>query len=301
MHQRTYKLLQISAVVLSTTLLFACGGGGSSSNKTQKPDNTITTKTCAGVNLNDSYNCIRVDSRDSLAFVPSTISAETSIAIFLHGAPGSPSKVMNIFDAENLANSYDMIALGPKGNASDYEWDSQNIDANNTNLDINYLVKLIDEVRANYNLSSEKVYVFGYSAGGFMAYKLACKVPESITAIVSLAGQYRGDLDACPTSTPMNIHHLHSPFDKDVPYGGRAFGEIASVDDTIALWAIKNGCSDEIISTEGAGITQSSAKTTTNLYQGCTHQLGLSIMETVEHEDNYQADKLLDTFKHLLR
>ena len=298
------KHLYLTALITTTSLIVGCGGGGGSSSTTKTPAPAPTptsSEQCASRDMATGMNCITLEGRDTLAYIPATINDETSLAIFLHGAPGETDKVMNIFNGKQIADTYNMISLAPEGNKSDYEWDSQVTNSGNINLDINYLLSLIDEVRSQQGIAGKKVYVFGYSAGGFMAYKLACLIPESITAIVALAGQYRGNLEACPTATPINIHHFHSPFDKDVPYSGREFGSIASVADTIALWSIKNGCSGIVTSEEAAGVTATSDKTTTEFYQDCSHSLALSIMETVDHEDDYQADKLLNIYQYLLQ
>lgn len=293
------RILTSSALLVSTLLIGCGGGGGSSSKKVVDPIPVTQSNQCVGQDLAASHSCIAVDGRETLAYIPNDINAETSLAVFLHGAPGSTRKVMDIFDAKSLADNFNLIALAPDGNSSDYEWDSQNISADNVNLDIDYLTAIIGKVRAEQSVPAEKVYVFGYSAGGFMAYKLACKVPEMLTAIISLAGQYRGDIEACPTSTPVNVHHFHSPFDKDVPYGGRDFGKIASVADTMAIWTTKNGCSGDVSSVEGPGVTATSAKTTTESYRDCSHSLALSVMETVDHEDDYMADRLTEYYAYL--
>ncbi|MFD2167251.1 alpha/beta hydrolase family esterase [Thalassotalea euphylliae] len=280
--------------------LSACGGGGSSnSSGTSKKSPQQDTATCTGAQISNVFSCITIDERESISYIPTTVNEDTRIALFLHGAPGSANKVMNIFDAKAIADKHNFIVLAPEGNKSLYEWDSQNIPADNANKDIDYILALIDQVQAENSQINTDLFVFGYSAGGFMAYKLACKIPERISGIVSLAGQYRGDLEACSTATPVSIHHLHSPVDADVPYNGRSNGNIASVDDTIALWKVKNGCSDLFTQSTGPGMTEGSDRTEHNTYDGCTHSLTLSIMSGVQHEADYQASQLMATYEYM--
>ena len=296
--KRNLTLLTSTTSVLLSLVLTACGGGGGGSKSTPTPPVEQPVQ-CAGMSLDGGYECLTVSNRDSLIYQPAGQDAQ-GIALFLHGAPGTPNKVAKIFDAKMLADSYNLVAISPKGNASVWGWQSNNSGQDVANSDTDYLAELITQVKADYNVSSDKLYIFGYSAGGFMAYKLACAMPEQITAIVSLAGQYRGDLAACTTSTPVNLHHFHSPTDGDVPFDGREFGNILSVDDTIAHWQTKNGCDLSTQNIEQSGVINSSQQTITERYQNCAKSLALSKMTNVPHEANYQAQALLDIYGYLL-
>ncbi|WP_286264688.1 alpha/beta hydrolase family esterase [Thalassotalea atypica] len=287
-------------LLVSVTLLTACGGGGNSSNTKPVPITPVPLeKACDDLNLTNEQECLTVDERSSIVYKPANQQSYNGIAIYLHGAPGTPSKVFDIFDGKSIADKYNLISIAPEGNGSDYQWDSNNTGNNGTNNDINFINALIDNVQASYEFSTQNVYILGYSAGGFMAYKLACEMPEKLTAIISLAGQYRGDTANCTTSTPLAIHHMHSSADLDVPFAGRQMGNIASVNDTIALWALKNGCSEESKLIEQAGVTNKSPITNTQQYLGCVKPVTLSTLLAVQHEDDYLSDKLLATFEYI--
>jgi polyhydroxybutyrate depolymerase len=294
--KRHSKIKTLSINLLIISAISACGGGGDS----KKPAIVEESNRCGKSTLNSSQSCIVLDNRSTISYVPASGDQYSGIAIFLHGAPGTPTKVSNIFGSKMIADKFNLVSLVPEGNGSNYEWNSTNNGLVET-PDIDFLTSLIDNVQSKYTFSDEKVYVFGYSAGGFMAYKLACQIPEKLTAIISLAGQFRGDFDACSTSTPIALHHLHSAIDKDVPFDGRINGGIASVPDTIAFWQHKNGCSDVIEETIQGGVTATSSKTLTEKYTGCVNSVALSHLDLVDHEDVYVADSLLATYEYLLK
>lgn len=76
----------------------------------------------------------------------------------------------------------------------------------------------------------DRIYVFGHSNGGFMAYWLACELSDEVTAIAVLAGSdYPTDAD-CQPSRPVSVLHLHGDDDELVFYeGGSTFGEPVNI------------------------------------------------------------------------
>lgn len=298
----TVKTLVVSLSLL--LIISACGGGGGSTKKTTQPVvpvvTTPTTSTqCGQSTITSEQTCTNVDGRAAITYAPSNQSEYAGLAIFLHGAPGTANKVSNLFGATMLADKFNFVSLVPEGNGSNYQWNSSS-NSLVTTPDVDYLVNLIDDIQSQYAFAGNKVYIFGYSAGGFMAYKLACQIPERLTAVISLAGQFRGNFDNCSTSTPTAIHHLHSQSDLDVPFNGRDNGDISSVTDTVSFWQQKNGCSIDLETLTQDGVTASSPKTDTEKYAGCVKSVALSKMSLVNHEDNYIADKLLAIYEYLL-
>ena len=278
------KALQILAVT-SLGLLIGCGGG---SKKTAAPLPEIAK--CAGQSLEEGASCMTLENRDIVVYKPS--SNIEGIALFLHGAPGSPKKVSRIFNAKSVSNSEQLISVAPQGSNESWGWNSINNADSATNSDVNFIVNLLAKLKAENNIATDNVYVFGYSAGGFMAYKLACKIPEQITAIVSLAGQFRGNFNDCSTSTPVTLHHFHSPQDAEVPMHGRNNGEITSVVETLAHWLLINGCSETFTTIEQPKVISASEGTETQVWQGCVKAVSYSALFNVPHEAAYNADIL---------
>jgi polyhydroxybutyrate depolymerase len=114
--------------------------------------------------------------------------------------------------------------------------------------DVAYVSWLIDDVAAKVSVDRARVYVVGYSNGGFLAHRLACEIAPRIAGIVSIGGAAWKDPSRCTPSEPVNVLEIHGEADEVVRFGGgRLFdlpgAEYPGVRDTVAMWASKDGCS----------------------------------------------------------
>lgn len=297
---RLFTYTPLKKIVISLFLsiaLTACGGDSGDDSAPSTDKLPAETSKCLGAEIDETTSCIEVSNRKAILY-KSDDKPKDGVALFLHGAPGSANKVMGIFDAKMLANEHNLVTLSPKGIENTWGWSSVNTTSTSANSDVDYINELLTKVRSEHNINSDKLYVFGYSAGGFMAYKLACAMPEQISAVVSLAGQFRGSLKACENSTPVAIHHFHSHSDQAVPYQGRNFGSIKSVEDTMELWREKNGCDIAVSSQKQIGVTTNSS-TTTLTYDNCLATVALSQMAFVPHEADYIAENLYQIYQYI--
>jgi polyhydroxybutyrate depolymerase len=117
--------------------------------------------------------------------------------------------------------------------------------------DVGYLVGLLDEVSAVWNVDPDRVYVFGHSNGGFMAHRLACDHADRIAAIISLAGAPALEEADCAPSEAVSVLQLHGDADDTVSYvGGDEIIDVAcpypGAEETAARWARHDGCSDTL-------------------------------------------------------
>ncbi|MGI2002337.1 alpha/beta hydrolase family esterase [Shewanella frigidimarina] len=295
--QKELRAFSATGFILSMTLLGLVGcGGGSDSKSVTTTTTKEQTETCVGQALLEGASCLKFQNREAVVYKP--IEDPTAIALLLHGAPGHPNKVTQLFDAQMLSNKMSWLSVAPQGGAGGtWGWSSLNDGEETSNLDVDYVSDLLDELAAQYNVTSNKVYILGYSAGGFMGYKLACLIPEKLTAVITLAGQFRGDFEACPTSTAVALHHFHSPSDTDVPMEGRTFGDITSVENTLNHWRLINGCAETSTITENAGVTSTSSATLTTQWDNCIKPVSYSSMANVNHESSYLSEVLYDIYK----
>ena len=73
-----------------------------------------------------------------------------------------------------------------------------------------------DDVEARFRVTD--VLLLGHSNGGFMAYRLACEIPERITALASLAGAGLADPGDCRVSdVPVDVLQVHGLNDDTMP------------------------------------------------------------------------------------
>jgi polyhydroxybutyrate depolymerase len=107
---------------------------------------------------------------------------------------------------------------------------------------------LLATATANPAVDPRRVFVLGYSNGGFMAHRLACDV-SGIAAIASISGAGpMGDDPPCKPAAPVTILQVHGDADDKIRYeGGNALSSPAlprhpSAHDTVNAWAKLDGC-----------------------------------------------------------
>jgi polyhydroxybutyrate depolymerase len=144
-------------------------------------------------------------------------------------------------------------------------------DFENTGVDdVAYLNAVIDDMRAQYNVDDQRIFVVGHSNGGYMSHRLACEKGSRIAAFASLAGAVWKDPARCTPDQPVGVLEIHGTADTAVKYDGDAF--YPSALQTVATWAAKNGCPGPLTAT---GITKdlddavAGAETSVQRYNGC--------------------------------
>ena len=82
---------------------------------------------------------------------------------------------------------------------------------------VKYLTGIVDQIATRTRIDRSRVYIEGWSNGGFMAVHAATTAPDVFAA----AGELESVLDMpVRTTSPVRIIHIHSPFDEVVPING---------------------------------------------------------------------------------
>ncbi|MBX3411468.1 MAG: hypothetical protein KF708_02030 [Pirellulales bacterium] len=115
--------------------------------------------------------------------------------------------------------------------------------------DVGFVAALLDDLSKQYSLDARRIYATGISNGAMLAYRLACELPDRITAISPVAGTLGVDGPVPDRGVP--VLHFHGRQDRNVPFSG-GFGpngllkvDHRSVPDTIAWWCRANQCDVE--------------------------------------------------------
>lgn len=122
--------------------------------------------------------------------------------------------------------------------------------------DVGFLNRLLDKLLADYPIDPKRIYIYGYSNGGWMAHRMACEAADRIAAIIAGAGVFPANdpEHVCTPSMPVSVLHFHSRDDEVVPFNGGNSSVAAGVvpDDpvfdfpgaieTVVRWAALNQC-----------------------------------------------------------
>jgi polyhydroxybutyrate depolymerase len=176
------------------------------------------------------------------------------VVIFLHGLGGSGADTLADPAIRAWAEQGRIFLVAPDGTLDRQGrrfWNAGGACCNFDRRPVDDLARLetlIDYWRQRPDIDPARVYVVGFSNGGFMAHRLACWMDDRLAAVVSVAGAGRMRDEACAVSTSLAIVEAHGDADPIVRYeGGRVFDSREldphpSAPDTIRDWAARLDC-----------------------------------------------------------
>ncbi|HVJ19241.1 MAG TPA: PHB depolymerase family esterase [Polyangiaceae bacterium] len=204
------------------------------------------------------------------------------LLLFLHGLGSSGRVAFDGLGLQKLAERERIHLVAPDGtldargrrfwnaHPACCDFEQKGID------DVGRLGALLASLGAEPNVDPRRLYVAGFSNGGFMAHRLACERGELIAAIASLAGVGPASGAACKPSN-LAVLEVHGDADNIVSYdGGHLFGRAempshASARETFQDWARRFGCSGQPRSGDALDLDQTlpGAETETSSFEGC--------------------------------
>ncbi len=179
--------------------------------------------------------------------------AECPILLGFHGGgvPGVSGKQFERSgDWVAAAKGRDVIMVFP--DAIDNNWNDGRPEVGGNRDDVGFVRALIAQVRKdNPGADATRVYATGMSNGGHLSFRLACEMPETITAIAPVAASLSLALSKrCAPANPVPVLNIVGAKDPISPAeggqikGGR--GTVLSIADTLAFWQKANGCSGAV-------------------------------------------------------
>jgi polyhydroxybutyrate depolymerase len=177
-----------------------------------------------------------------------------ALVLYLHGLGGGAASFERALRVRELANRRGFAYAIPDGTPDGVKrkfWNATDSCCNFEHLDIDdvgYLRAVIDDASHRHAIDPKRVYVVGFSNGGFMAHRLACELSDRIAAIVSIAGAVWEDATRCQPSAPVAVLQIHGDKDPSVAFGGgKTLGRADTAQqpgarETVARWAQHDGC-----------------------------------------------------------
>ncbi|HWZ92800.1 MAG TPA: PHB depolymerase family esterase [Polyangiaceae bacterium] len=177
------------------------------------------------------------------------------LLMVLHGFGVSSSLLIAKAGLNQVADSKKFAYLAPEGMRDSLGRTFWNAGPSCCDLehrapdDVKRLRELLNFALKNPAVDPARVFVIGYSNGGFMAHRLACELSDRLAGIVSVAGAVSGPEVPCTPSTPLSVLEIHGDADPVVHYGGGVVFDRtdlpphASAPDTAKIWAQRLGCS----------------------------------------------------------
>lgn len=226
--------------------------------------------------------------------------------------PGLVDRALDTLGYRALPGIYDVIVAAPMGTFHEqlgaFFWNATGACCGFEHLygpqvdDAGFLVRLVEEMIAQYPVDPQRVYIFGFSNGGFMAHRMACDHADRFAAVVSFAGATFQDPERCAPSARIAVLEVHSRADDNVLFEGGFAPEVPPSPETeypgaiktIEQWGYINGCKGALRFgnrpvfdiAENTGLPGAEGKETTiNRFTGCPHGVKVELwsMEGVPH------------------
>ena len=184
--------------------------------------------------------------------VPEQLTEPAPLVLVLHGRGGDGRGVEDLTAFDAVADAEGFLVAYP--DAVDGEWnfirDVPGYDDNHD--DLAFLVALVDHIAETQSVDLERVYIAGFSNGGFMAQRAACEDPSRFAAFASVAATgFGGMLNVCqePGNVTAPMLLMHGTKDNNIPWEGMSVTQGSQtvfitypVSNTLAYWAEFNAC-----------------------------------------------------------
>ena len=281
----TSSMRRFAMLVAPFVLLAGCGAD----RNTAAPPATAAASTTTVVKETGSTE-LGPPARPAQLVAPDEVTAPAPLVVLLAGYGATGAVEDAYLGVSEQAASRGMYVLVPDGtvDASGKRfWDATQACCNFTGPpvdDVAYIGGLIDEAIAQRPIDPDRVYIFGHSNGGFMAYRLACERSDQVAAIAVLAGSDVADPQGCVPTQGVSVLHLHGDADSTIAYaGGSTTRPYPGAEEAVARWAGRAGCDPE--PTRGSRVDLEGGiageETALSVYEGCDKGLAVQL-DTIE-------------------
>jgi polyhydroxybutyrate depolymerase len=232
------RRVRVMAVVVLFALA-ACGGGdGAESGDAPQPAVAHRRLDVAGTDR--TYRLYTPPDSQDAGPVP--------LVLALHGSGNTAESLVDASELDQAADAGGFIVAYPQ--AIGISWHAGfccTTGRGDPAADIRFLDQVVSDVVASRRIDESRIYAVGFSAGGMMAYRLACDLAGRFAGVGAIAASMA--MDDCHPSRPVSVIAVHGTADDVVPYdGGRIMGGATKPAPPAAAvadrWAALDACPD---------------------------------------------------------
>jgi polyhydroxybutyrate depolymerase len=192
-------------------------------------------------------------------FVPNSYdqTTPTPLVIGLHGKGGNANHQAWISDFNTIAEREGFITIYPNGIENQWNY-IRGVPEGFSGLgdydDNEFLATLLADLAQDLNIDTNRIYVMGYSNGGFMTQYMACAQQERYAAFASVAATGTYALPVfCHEKGAVPMMYNHGTEDAIVPWAGQQAQDANGtpfyisfpMSQTMSFWAFHNGCNTD--------------------------------------------------------
>lgn len=190
-------------------------------------------------------------------YAPATGSGKLPLIVFLHGFGGSGAELAEALHLTEMADAFGFAFLAPEGvldRSGRRFWNADPACCNFDGIEVDHVAALagwIGQAAVHPRVDPRRVYLVGFSNGGFMAHRAGCEMSARLAGIFSIAGAFPSDASRCKPDHPLSVVQIHGDRDPIVKFdGGYLFADTRrprtpSAEKSVAAWAKLDGCDGE--------------------------------------------------------
>lgn len=213
--------------------------------------------------------------RQYIEYVPANVSSPAPVLFVLHGLGDDMSNMFGATGFKSIADQHGWIVITPQALEATISlmgystsigtaWHSgasgslygNNIVVNEEVDDAGFLMAILDDLIATYNVDQSNVFCTGFSMGGFMSNRMAMEHGDRIKAIASVSGTIGNEIANTTPVGHCSAMHIHGTADGTVTYENASFNVGISVsvglgaEATVEYWRNHNQCSATPVHTD---------------------------------------------------
>lgn len=177
--------------------------------------------------------------------VPENVEQNAPALVFFHGHNATGQMIFRGGIRSDFAGA-GYVVIAPNGTPiqgrSTLRWAGRD---GGVRDDVAFTLDVIKDAAKRVSIDPDRIYVAGFSAGGSMAWLMACKAADRFAGFASISGALRQPNDTinCPNA-PVRFLHIHGFADNQVPFEGRAIRDWhqGSLWDSLSLARAANQC-----------------------------------------------------------
>ena len=116
--------------------------------------------------------------------------------------------------------------------------------------DVAYVMNIIKEVSNRYSVDPNRIYIIGYSNGGFLANAIACKYADKIAAIVNISGGSYKTAASCRPKAPISVLEIWGTSDETYKINHILGKPIPGAIKIFDMWGDINHCATPAITSQ---------------------------------------------------
>lgn len=213
-------------------------------------------------------------SRTYRVYTPPSLALQPAppAVILLHGRPGTGEGMEYITQMNAVADANGFVVVYPDGVNNEWTEHYDFGDRARTRGaadDVSFLTALADEIARNPGVDRDRLYLGGFSNGGFMTIRMACVAPDTFAAYAVVGAALHAMMEQRCHRGAAPILLMHGERDTSTPYGGvtlrddggRRVQMMLSAPDTARFLMRRNHCDTQGVASIVAEQGQSAGTT----------------------------------------